>query len=284
MTKFSLVLCTINNRKDIPKFIESLSCNIHEKKFEVELIVIDQNTLSIADLFSDIAERVTLKYFKVDFKGLSRARNYALKHVSGDIVCFPDDDCIYTQSLLKNIYELFSYNNHVDFISVNTKDPIAGEKALVKLPKSKTNISFKSKNCVSFTLFFRREVINAVGRFDQNMGVGAGTNYGAGEESDFVVRALSLGFKGLYYPDYYVLHPAKESHPVFDDIIKNRMLSYGGGYGYFLQKNFYRQGRFLSIKNIFGVFLRLIKSLHSKVEFLKSFYFTIGFLKGFFKK
>ncbi|HCP4351858.1 TPA: glycosyltransferase family 2 protein, partial [Escherichia coli] len=108
--------------------------------------------------------------------------------------------------------------------------------------------------------------------------------YGAGEESDFVVRALSLGFKGLYYPDYYVLHPAKESHPVFDDIIKNRMLSYGGGYGYFLQKNFYRQGRFLSIKNIFGVFLRLIKSLHSKVEFLKSFYFTIGFLKGFFKK
>ncbi|MCC9257613.1 hypothetical protein LOK08_08950 [Escherichia coli] len=52
------------------------------------------------------------------------------------------------------------------------------------------------------------------------MGVGAGTNYGAGEESDFVVRALSLGFKGLYYPDYYVLHPAKESHPVFDDIIK----------------------------------------------------------------
>ncbi|HCN4986280.1 TPA: glycosyltransferase, partial [Escherichia coli] len=97
MTKFSLVLCTINNRKDIPKFIESLSCNIHEKKFEVELIVIDQNTLSIADLFSDIAERVTLKYFKVDFKGLSRARNYALKHVSGDIVCFPDDDCIYTQ-------------------------------------------------------------------------------------------------------------------------------------------------------------------------------------------
>ncbi|EOO0082080.1 glycosyltransferase family 2 protein, partial [Escherichia coli] len=116
---------------------------------------------------------------------------------------------------------LFAYNNHVDFISVNTKDPIAGEKALVKLPKSKTNISFKSKNCVSFTLFFRREVINAVGRFDQNMGVGAGTNYGAGEESDFVVRALSLGFKGLYYPDYYVLHPAKESHPVFDDIIKN---------------------------------------------------------------
>ena len=280
MDKISLVLCTLNNTKEIKDFIKSLDGNL---TCQIELIVVDQNVDSILYLFNGIDELVDLKYHHVNFKGLSRARNFAIKHVTGDIISFPDDDCVYSHNLISSVQSVFK-NNDIDFLSVNTRDPHYPHLSLVKLPVFRHSITYQHRNCVSFTLFFRRRVINLVGNFDEKMGVGSGTKYGAGEESDYVVRALSLGFVGLFFPDLYVFHPAKESLPVFNSIIKSRMLSYGGGYGYFVRKNFKLQGSMLSFKNLLGVLFRLLSSLHSYSEFRKSFYFSVGFINGFFKQ
>lgn len=45
-------------------------------------------------------------------------------------------------------------------------------------------------------------------RFDEKLGVGG--EFGAGEEIDYVLNLLSLGFKGKYFGNDIIYHPAKK--------------------------------------------------------------------------
>lgn len=278
--KFSLILCTLGNFTDIKNFISSI---IHYDKGFIELIVVDQNKTSISHFFDEIRYvGVIVKYFHVNFTGLSRARNFGLNYADGDYIAFPDDDCCYSKDLLINVANYFS--NEIDFLSVNTSDEKDTTKSLVCLPQVRGEISYKERKSVSFTLFFSKRAINLIGLFDQNMGVGAGTKYGAGEESDYIVRALHLGLKGVYFPDLYVFHPAKESTGFFNEELKRRMISYGGGYGYFLRKNFFVLGYIIAFKAVIGVFWRVIKNIPSQFKLKMAVYFLCGFINGFLKR
>ncbi|WP_413498573.1 glycosyltransferase family 2 protein [Buttiauxella gaviniae] len=277
---YSLVLCTLNNHSEIFKFIESIS---NYNCLLIELIVVDQNEVSISEYFSPLREKgINVKYFHVKFKGLSKSRNFGIQYAIGNIIAFPDDDCIYQPRLLIDTFDLITPD--IDFISINTKDPFDDNKSLVQLPSCVCDITFKKKMCVSFTLFFSKKVIEKVGMFDEDMGVGSGTRYGSGEETDYITRAISLGFKGRFHPQLYVLHPAKENILKFDNALKRRMISYGGGYGYFIRKNFRIQGYLYSTKLCLGVFVRLIKSLTSFTKLKASVYFMLGFINGFLKR
>ena len=48
----------------------------------------------------------------VNFKGVCRARNYAIKFVHGDIIAFPDDDCRYLPNTISNIITFFDKNTN----------------------------------------------------------------------------------------------------------------------------------------------------------------------------
>ncbi|WP_145531499.1 glycosyltransferase family 2 protein [Yersinia kristensenii] len=278
--KFSLVLCTLGNFTDIKKFIFSLTQ--YDKNF-IELIVVDQNRFPISHFFDEIRSLgVDVKYFHVNFKGLSRARNFGLDYAIGDYIAFPDDDCCYSNDLLLNVAARFKHE--MDFLSVNTSDENDSTKSLVRLPQVKGDITYKERKAVSFTLFFTKRAINLTGLFDENMGVGAGTKYGAGEESDYIVRALYLGLKGVYFHDLYVFHPAKESTGIFNEELKKRMISYGGGYGYFLRKNFFILGFFNALKSVLGVLWRVVKNISSQFEFKMAICFLFGFINGFLKR
>lgn len=279
-TRFSLILCTLGDFIEIKKFIQSILP--YDKQY-VELIVVDQNECSISSFFDPLRScGFEVKYFHVNFKGLSKARNYGLKYVTGELVAFPDDDCIYQNNLLLEVDKLFK--NDISFLSVNTCDQNEKNKSLVVLPKDEHEVSFRSRSAVSFTLFFKHDAIEKIGFFDEKMGVGAGTKYGAGEESDYIVRALKLNLKGIYYPSLYVYHPAKESSGKLSRELKTRMISYGGGYGYFIRKNFLIQGVAISLRAVLGVFFRIIRTIKSPVERKMSIYFFVGFLNGFLKR
>jgi GT2 family glycosyltransferase len=64
----------------------------------------------------------------------------------------------------------------------------------------------------SNNVFLRAEVVRAVGCFDERFGLGA--SYGAGEDSDYVLRALREGYVGTYDPLLIVLHPYKAHRPM----------------------------------------------------------------------
>jgi GT2 family glycosyltransferase len=88
---------------------------------------------------------------------------------------------------------------------------------------------------VSAAGFVRREVTDSIGRFDENLGMGAATPYQSGEDVDYFVRPLELGWKIGYDPALTVHHPS--FHRI--DRVRERSYSYALGGGYTLRTHHY---------------------------------------------
>ncbi len=91
--------------------------------------------LQSLDLFDEYKEKFSINYIYTPIKGLSRARNTGLKVADGDIIAFPDDDCIYETNVLESILETFNSNNDVQFISTNTTN-VEGTGSLILAPNT----------------------------------------------------------------------------------------------------------------------------------------------------
>ena len=58
-------------------------------------------------------------------------------------------------------------------------------------------------------MFLRRELVERVGAFDEALGLGSGTRFASGEETDYLVRALRSGARLAYEPSLVITHPAR---------------------------------------------------------------------------
>ncbi|EIU7596387.1 glycosyltransferase family 2 protein [Vibrio vulnificus] len=236
MKKFSLVLCTFGPREEqLRLFLDSLN-NQSFNLDDVELIVVDQNEHDRnVKLLSDYPRIMSISKFIKSSKGLSRSRNVGLSYSKGEIVAFPDDDCIYEKNVLNDVYEFFNNNRSISFISTNSRDPLDSSRSLVNFPNFDVGINTRHLIGCSFTLFFREDFVRTVRVFDENMGVGSQTIYGAGEEHDFMIRGMKNGHFGVYLSGLEVYHPVKGEK--FEIASIKRRLSYSAGLGYFLIKN-----------------------------------------------
>ncbi|WP_420299381.1 glycosyltransferase family 2 protein [Edwardsiella tarda] len=274
--KFSLILCTLGREREVFEFVESLKKN---KCKSYELIIVDQNKNSRLSEISNILNDVRVVYKKVDFCGLSKARNFGLSFCIGNIIAFPDDDCIYQNYLLDrmiNVINKFDY----DFYSINTKDMQSGRSLISHNLSCSEEISILNRRFVSFTLFFKKHLIDDVGGFDERMGVGADSPFGAGEESDYVVRALKKGYHGLFLDYLYAYHLVKSN---MNTPLYKRQYLYGGGYAYFLYKHQDCFGkRYLLLRSL-GVLLSIIKRPYPLTKLRNSLCFSLGYYNVFIK-
>jgi GT2 family glycosyltransferase len=145
--------------------------------------------------------------------GLSRARNLGLAHAEelgllGDCaaISFPDDDACYPDGLLSRVGAVL--DDEMEIVC----GPYAPDRShldLKRFPLTNEPLtpSLTMRVASSNNLFFRAEVVRAVGPFDELFGLGA--RYGAAEDSDYVLRALASGFRGVYDPEALVQHPYK---------------------------------------------------------------------------
>ncbi|EMN0829004.1 glycosyltransferase [Providencia rettgeri] len=277
---FSLILCTINRQNEIEQFIDS----IVSSTIKIELIIVDQNKDNLID---DIIEKyknlkdIVLIHVKTDKKGLSRARNLGLNYATQEFVAFPDDDCFYESNLLEKVSDIFAKNREIEFISVKTVDPECNDRSLINCSSMSHKITLDIKAGCSFTYFFRNNAKFKSLKFSEEMGVGAGTPYGAGEETDFITKLVFSGAKGQYFPDVTVYHEAKEATYSKDTL--KRLVSYGGGYGYYIRKNKDLIGTIRALKLLGAPFIRLIFRSKNKNQFVSSLYFLKGFFIGLFK-
>ncbi|WP_323891063.1 glycosyltransferase family 2 protein [Aeromonas veronii] len=277
--KISLVLCTIGRDKTVGKFIDSIINSV----YDIELIIVDQNSddriTNIVETYS-FPENISIIHLKPELNGLSKARNYGIKYITGDIYAFPDDDCVYGETLLDYVINVFGKSSS-DFFSCRTKDFINPHKSLITCSNERFDFNMSRRAGCSFTLFFKKNHRLIDLRFDERMGVGSGTLYGAGEESDYLTQALYTGAVGYYYPDEVVYHEAKEE--LFTDLTLKRLESYGGGYAFHIRKNYKKLGLIYTVRLISAIPARLIKTCWSKERFIKSIFFTKGAINGFFR-
>jgi hypothetical protein len=89
---------------------------------------------------------------------------------------------------------------------------------------------------ISFTIFLRAPLVARIGRFDEQLGLGAGSPWTSGEEIDYLVRALDAGARIEYDPSLTVTHPDTRVSPTTLRSLGHRD---GASVGYILRKHAY---------------------------------------------
>jgi glycosyltransferase involved in cell wall biosynthesis len=230
--KFSLIVGTLGRCVELAQLFESLVVQTHHN---FEIIVVDQNdddrVKQVIDRFID---RLNILHL-TSAKGLSRARNVGLAHVTGDVVAFPDDDCCYLPTVLETVAKQLDGDVELSGVTGRSVDKNGrdsqGRWATKPLLINKFNVWVCA---TSYTIFLRASMVAEVGSFDESLGVGAGTQWGAGEEVNFLIQCLKHG-RVRYYPNLNIQH----SEPVveFNDRAFARALHYNRGYGRVLSLN-----------------------------------------------
>ncbi len=234
--KFSLILATVGRSQEVQAMLESLQ---RQTWRDFEVIVVDQNT---DRRVQDIVESRDWGFDMVrvtSSPGLSHARNQGLRHVHGDLVAFPDDDCWYGPDLLAMVHAHFERLPDVDGLTGRSIDHQRRESG-GRFSRDSDDIDVRRvwSMAISYTIFLRRAVCDRLPTgFDETLGVGANTRFGSGEETDYLLRALHEGSRLRYLPEITVFHPNKTL--TLDAAAVRKAYQYGMGMGRVLSKHLY---------------------------------------------
>ncbi|MGK7958106.1 MAG: glycosyltransferase family 2 protein [Crocosphaera sp.] len=231
--KFSLIVPTIYRIKETERLFQSLVAQDYR---DFEVIVVDQNPDDrLLDLVSLFSQNFPILHLRESTPGQSHARNIGFSHVQGDIVAFPDDDCVYPEGLLTKIAHFFSQNSEWDGVVGRVYNLDEDSNAFGDCGDSineDINCQKAYKVCVSCAMFFKVSVTHKV-KFNEDLGPGAKTPWRCGDETDYMCRCLDSGYRFYYDPSLIVRHPNPRQKNTFFNQIK-REYQYGLGRGYFL--------------------------------------------------
>ncbi len=206
--KFSLILATVGRVRSVQRFLDSA---VAQEYPNLEVIVADQNPDDrLNGLIQSFQSKLNIIHLRTAL-GLSRSRNDARKLITGEIVGFPDDDCVYPRGLLQRIANDLTHAPELGGIAgcpvaSRTRQPFRGF-ASRQLPFTHQNVWRLSS---SVGLFLRRDTMDRVGDFDETLGLGSGTPWISAEDRDYPLRALDLGIQLRYDPSLVIEHPAPE--------------------------------------------------------------------------
>ncbi|MBK8176687.1 MAG: glycosyltransferase [Rhodospirillales bacterium] len=233
--EFSLVLSTKDRTDELAAFLRSLDAQT-ERSFE--LIVSDQNEDDrLASVLAPFQQRFPIHYVR-SFGGISRGRNAGLPLASGRYIAYPDDDCWYPASLLETVLRLFRKHSEWDVVSGRSVDATMRDTQGRWLDHVETaNRGNVLRMGISYTIFARADAVAAAGPFDESLGVGAGTPWGSGEETDFLLRAIEVGKTVIYTPEIFVHHIEKVVD--YSKRARDRQHAYARGLGRVLGKHKY---------------------------------------------
>ncbi|HEY1317931.1 MAG TPA: glycosyltransferase family A protein [Gaiella sp.] len=230
--RFDLVVATVDRTDDLDALLTSLDAQTH-RAFRV--LVVDQNA-------DDRVQRALAGHPGLETlrlrspRGLSRARNAALPSLTADVVAFPDDDCLYVPDLLERVARRFAADPGLDGLCGRPLGPDGRSSG--RWPSAAQAVTGASvlRTAISHTIFLRRRVVDLVGGFDEQLGLGAGTPWASGEEIDYLVRAVDGGARVEYDPFVVITHPVKRVDA--DELVALGRRD-GGSVGYLLAANRY---------------------------------------------
>lgn len=201
MREISLILATVGRAAELNRLFDSLAAQTFH---EFEIIVVDQNA---DERLAAVLQRarclgLLIRHLRHRPPNLALARNAGIAIASGRWLGFPDDDCWYEPHLLSHIMLRSRRADHPQGVICQWVEQNAPQTpGLLSWERSSR---FRDFPVSSITLFFERRLIEHVGGFDGRLGVGQW--FGAGEETDIVLRALRSGAKLAHEPKALVHH------------------------------------------------------------------------------
>lgn len=231
---FSLIVSTIGQTRHFRRLLDSL---VAQSLTRFEVIVVDQSVGdAVRDQIDAYRGRLTIVH-ATSSRGVSRGRNRGLELARGTFVAFPDDDCWYSPDLLRQVAALFA-DPAIDGVFGRCLDEhgrnAAGRHARGRQPVDRYNVW----NCgVSASIFFRKSALDRIGPFDPSIGLGSGTAFLSGEETDVILRGLSLRRAFHYDPAVIVFHDSGSAESFVGDL--GKAWSYALGMGMVLRRHRY---------------------------------------------
>ncbi len=275
MTRFSLVVATVHRTAELGTLLASFDIQTHR---DFEVIVVDQN--SDDRILPVLQQHPGLRILHLrSAPGVSLARNTGLGIACGDLIATPDDDCWYPPNLLRTIDEWFEANPGCDALFTGLRNE-AGRPMLPKwAPHSGPCTKQDVWDCaMTATAFFRRQLVESLGGFSEQLGPGPGTAFKACEDIDYFIRALETGARLYYDPAFVVYHPDLSA----PTRLRDKTYSYALAYGYVMRIHHYSLWYFLKrvLRSLGGAIYSLFKA-----EFERANLYLLraaGQLRGYF--
>lgn len=232
MPRFSLIVATLGRSNELAVLLQSLAA---QEMRDFEVIVVDQNPDGRLDALLDGWESkqgIALCRLR-SAPGVSHARNLGLAHGTGEILAFPDDDCWYPPDTLKNVDAWFRAHPGYGILSLGSRDE-QGLRSGNSWFQEECDLRWFNifRTSATYTYFLRRPPENIAVRFDERIGPGSGTPFGAGEDTDLLISLLQCGLRGRFRASQWIGHPSKGGLGSPD-----RARQYGRGFGRVLAKH-----------------------------------------------
>jgi glycosyltransferase involved in cell wall biosynthesis len=230
----SLVVATKGRTAELGRFLKSVSTQTYTP---IEVIVVDQNADERLKPISAAFPRISLTRL-VSETGLSRARNVGVEAARGGLVAFPDDDCWYAPDLLDRVIGRLAGQPAWAGLAGRTMSDQTG-RPLWRWDTQGGPITRRNvwRRVNSNSMFLRSAVFQRGIRFDETLGVGAGTPWGSAEEIDLILAALEGGFSIEFAPEIVVHH--ENVFPESSEAEIAKAYRYACGTGFVLRKRKY---------------------------------------------
>ena len=228
----SLIVATRGRSAPFETLFESLDAQTF-RGFEV--IVVDQNADEKVGALDQQPWSFPIRHLRTPTEtGLSRARNSGLPAANGRIVLFPDDDCWYPPHFLAHAMQRIR-DLRADVLAGRAADE-SGRDINGRYEHQLTRIGRGNvwTTGIEWVVFFDRRVIDAVGGYDVDIGVGASTPWQACEGQDIMLRALEAGAACWFDPGVYGHHAELD---IADPGMIRKGRGYARGLGYVLRKH-----------------------------------------------
>lgn len=271
--RLSLVMATLGRTTEIDRCVDSLAA---QTRRDFDLFIVDQNP---DDRLVPVVARaralgLECHHLRQREPNLCLARNTGIEHATGDIVAFPDDDCWYEPDVVAQVLDRFDRQKALDGLVIHWVE--TGEHPAARLGFAEY-AGLRGPPASSITLFFRRDKLRAAGNFD--MALGLHSWYGAGEETDLMLRLLQAGAVVDYEPAIRVHHAvsAPASLPPRQMFARTRKRARGTGALYARHP----LPAWVVLKGLLSPWLRVLTALSSPRVAAQKLGLGLGRLEGY---
>ena len=231
----SVVVPSIGRTAEPARLFESL-CRQTCQDFHV--VLVDQNADDrLVPLVEQFGAKLSIQHVRSGEAGASRARNAGLPYCLGEVVLWPDDDSWYPPDLVERVLSFFeTHPAAAGAIGILVDETGKAHARWVPPAEQPAGLMDAFTRAAEPVLFFRRTFVDSLGGYDEWIGTGAQTPWGAGEGADLCARALKAGLQVWIDPGLRVYHAPTVIRP--DDpaqLAKAR--DYARGMGAVVRKN-----------------------------------------------
>ena len=230
--KISIIISTLGRKNELEDLLLSMG---EINNFSHEILIIDQNFNSLLDdLVNKFSKQFNITHHKVDFRSLSRAKNFGIKIAKGELICFPDDDSRFLKKTIINGISFLDNNSEIDMVFGKCIDS-DGNDSVINYNNESGYLNLKNfeGKFIESAMFSRTKILKK-NLFDENLGIGS--FFGAEEGYDLVFRLLSLNKKIYFQKNILFYHP--QTILDYDSVSAlRRVYNYRLGFAYLCTKH-----------------------------------------------